>query len=392
MALALHMFSVAEPLVGTLESVGSTDERWAWVALAMVREVGGNARRYDDLLRLGPPSEVFQAPAAGAGRHGRRGRGRRPREIRLAAGGTDPGGGRGAVWRAARPGGRCGVPPVAPGRRSPTPLPPGPGGALPRGRARRRHRGVSSRIRLWPPDGGAARGRPRGSRRHGGQRAGPWGGYRRPPGGARGGRTNRRRAGLGGRRGVSTREPPAGRRDHGSRGRGLPVPDGDGAAAAPLPGAEPGHRGVDAGHRGRRGRRPERGAHHRPPGGRAGPGGLRGAGERLVPGEPGHERAHPGRREARAGLGGRGGGVAAGVAAGAADPSVARGRPPGAPGSNPGSGAILALLGDEPVAVDAMVERSGLAPGLVSAGLTALELRGLARRVAGQRYVRGSGL
>jgi DNA processing protein len=50
--------------------------------------------------------------------------------------------------------------------------------------------------------------------------------------------------------------------------------------------------------------------------------------------------------------------------------------------------AILALLGDEPVAVDAVVERSGLPSSQVSAWLTALELRGLVRRVAGQRYVR----
>jgi DNA processing protein len=50
--------------------------------------------------------------------------------------------------------------------------------------------------------------------------------------------------------------------------------------------------------------------------------------------------------------------------------------------------AILALLGDEPVAVDAMVERSGLPSSQVSAGLSTLELRGLVRRVAGQRYVR----
>ena len=55
-------------------------------------------------------------------------------------------------------------------------------------------------------------------------------------------------------------------------------------------------------------------------------------------------------------------------------------RPAGRRAIAPEEGAILALLGDEPVAVDAMVERSGLAAGLVAAGLTALELRGLARR------------
>jgi DNA processing protein len=53
-----------------------------------------------------------------------------------------------------------------------------------------------------------------------------------------------------------------------------------------------------------------------------------------------------------------------------------------------GERAILAMLGDEPVAVDAMVELSGLPSNQIAAGLTALELRGLARRVAGQRYVR----
>jgi DNA processing protein len=54
----------------------------------------------------------------------------------------------------------------------------------------------------------------------------------------------------------------------------------------------------------------------------------------------------------------------------------------------PGERAILAMLGDEPVAVDAVVERSGLPTGQVSARLTALELRGLVRRMTGQRYVR----
>ena len=54
----------------------------------------------------------------------------------------------------------------------------------------------------------------------------------------------------------------------------------------------------------------------------------------------------------------------------------------------PGERVILAMLGDEPVAVDAVVERSGLPTGQVSARLTALELRGLVRRMTGQRYVR----
>ena len=54
----------------------------------------------------------------------------------------------------------------------------------------------------------------------------------------------------------------------------------------------------------------------------------------------------------------------------------------------PEASALLALLGDEPVAIDALVERSRLSSGQASAELIALELRGLVRRIAGQRYVR----
>ena len=54
----------------------------------------------------------------------------------------------------------------------------------------------------------------------------------------------------------------------------------------------------------------------------------------------------------------------------------------------PAASALLALLGDEPVAIDALVERSRLSSGQASAELIALELRGLVRRIAGQRYVR----
>ena len=49
---------------------------------------------------------------------------------------------------------------------------------------------------------------------------------------------------------------------------------------------------------------------------------------------------------------------------------------------------LLPLLGDDPVAIDAVIERSGLAPGDVAASLMALELRGLVRQLPGQRYVR----
>jgi DNA processing protein len=54
----------------------------------------------------------------------------------------------------------------------------------------------------------------------------------------------------------------------------------------------------------------------------------------------------------------------------------------------PDERAIVAALGDEPLAVDALVEESSLPSSRVSAGLMALELRGLVRRVLGQRFVR----
>jgi DNA processing protein len=61
MALALQMFSASEQGVTALEAVTVADERWAWVSLGLVQEVAANARRYHDLLRLGPPAEVFRA-------------------------------------------------------------------------------------------------------------------------------------------------------------------------------------------------------------------------------------------------------------------------------------------------------------------------------------------
>jgi DNA processing protein len=61
MALALQMFSASELGVTALEAVTVADERWAWVSLGLVQEVAANARRYHDLLRLGPPAAVFRA-------------------------------------------------------------------------------------------------------------------------------------------------------------------------------------------------------------------------------------------------------------------------------------------------------------------------------------------
>ncbi|MGH7359243.1 MAG: hypothetical protein ACREJR_10560 [Candidatus Rokuibacteriota bacterium] len=46
----------------TLEAARWTDERWAWVALALVRPIVGRARAYHDLLgRLDSATEVFHA-------------------------------------------------------------------------------------------------------------------------------------------------------------------------------------------------------------------------------------------------------------------------------------------------------------------------------------------
>jgi DNA processing protein len=65
------------------------------------------------------------------------------------------------------------------------------------------------------------------------------------------------------------------------------------------------------------------------------------------------------------------------------------GPPDGSPlVDDPREGRILALLGDEPLTMDSVVAHSGLPSGQVAAGLMTLELRGLVRQMAGQRYVR----
>jgi DNA processing protein len=61
--------------------------------------------------------------------------------------------------------------------------------------------------------------------------------------------------------------------------------------------------------------------------------------------------------------------------------------PEGAAAAEAG-GAVLPLLGEEPVAIDHVIERTGLPAGEVAASLTDLELRGLVRKLPGQRYVR----
>lgn len=62
--------------------------------------------------------------------------------------------------------------------------------------------------------------------------------------------------------------------------------------------------------------------------------------------------------------------------------------PASAPSGGP-EGRLLALLGDDPVTIDALIEEARLPAGEVAASLTTLELRGLVRQLPGQRYVRG---
>jgi DNA processing protein len=57
-------------------------------------------------------------------------------------------------------------------------------------------------------------------------------------------------------------------------------------------------------------------------------------------------------------------------------------------GAPEAGGGVLALLGDDPLAIDHVIEQSGLAAGAVAASLTELELRGLVRKLPGPRYVR----
>ena len=49
---------------------------------------------------------------------------------------------------------------------------------------------------------------------------------------------------------------------------------------------------------------------------------------------------------------------------------------------------VLALLGEDPVEIDHVIERSGLAAGPVSAALLDLELEGRVRQIEGKRFVR----
>jgi DNA processing protein len=388
MALALHMFSVAEPQVGTLDSVAATEERWAWVALAMVREVSGNARRYDELLRLGPPADVFRAGRrAVAGAVGE--------EV---AGALARFGWRRAAHSQAEAAARCGARLVLvgdaeyPASLRAVDLP--PPFLLLRG-ALSREDGLS--VAIVGSRQASAYGL-RAAERLGADLGAR--GVTVVSGLARGVDTAAHRGTLGvdGRTvavlgsGVDVVYPPENRRLAAEvAGAGAvisqfpmgtpPLPHHFPARNRVIAGLTLGTVVVEAAERsgalitarlaGELGREV-----YAVPGNVSSPGSqgtnrLIQDGAKLVQGWEDVVAEWPPewRRALRT-------------------PS-STGDTPGGEAIEPREGAILALLGDEPVAVDAVVERSGLPSGLVSAGLTALELRGLARRVAGQRYVRG---
>ncbi len=63
-----------------------------------------------------------------------------------------------------------------------------------------------------------------------------------------------------------------------------------------------------------------------------------------------------------------------------------RGEPTGRPGA--ATRQVLSLLGEDPVEIDHVIERSGLGAGPVSAALLDLELEGRVRQIEGKRFVR----
>lgn len=70
------------------------------------------------------------------------------------------------------------------------------------------------------------------------------------------------------------------------------------------------------------------------------------------------------------------------------DPA-AKSTPAGAAEAEPGGyGKILAILGEDPVDIDRVIERSGLGAARVSAALLDLELNGRVRQIEGKRFVR----
>ncbi|MGC8827148.1 MAG: DNA-processing protein DprA, partial [Anaerolineae bacterium] len=54
---------------------------------------------------------------------------------------------------------------------------------------------------------------------------------------------------------------------------------------------------------------------------------------------------------------------------------------------SPAESALLACLGEEPLHIDELGRRSGLAIDVVSSTLTIMELKGLVRQIGGMQYV-----
>jgi DNA processing protein len=54
----------------------------------------------------------------------------------------------------------------------------------------------------------------------------------------------------------------------------------------------------------------------------------------------------------------------------------------------PAGSRLLALLGEDPVDIDQVIDRSGMGAGRVSATLLDLELEGRVRQIEGKRFVR----
>ena len=390
MALALQMFSAIELGVATRETVTTApDEGWAWVALALVPEVGGNARRYHDLLRLGSPAEIFRSSSrALAGTVGD-----------VCASAIVRFDWRRAAQQQATAAARCGArlvlldDPGYPALLRPIELP--PPFLLVRGSLQRTD---SLAVALV----GSRRGSPYGLRmaeRLGADLGGR--GVTVVSGLARGVDTAAHQGALqvGGRTvavlgsGVDVVYPPENRR------LAVDVSEAGGLVSqfpmgtAPLPHHFPARNRLIAGMT--LGTVVVEAA--------AQSGALitaRLAGELgrevyAVPGNvssPGSQGAHALIQDGAKLVQGWEDIVAEWPAEWrrALRPSSEASPAPTETGSgaDPGERAILAALGDEPVAIDALVEESRLPSSQVSAGLLALELRGLVRRITGQRYVR----